>query len=142
MTFENATEVRESITKYCISRGVALKFVKNERNRIRVKCQDQCPFVLLVSKESSNPGLVVKTLVPDHNCYRIFTNLRASATYLTQHYKTRILKNHNYKVKDMKKDTKADGALSASKKGGWCWMPILELLQLNIMSWKNMLMSC
>ena len=38
MTFANAYEVRESITKYCISRGVALKFVKNERNRIRVKC--------------------------------------------------------------------------------------------------------
>ena len=30
-TFANAVEVRESITKYCISRGVALKFVKNER---------------------------------------------------------------------------------------------------------------
>ena len=32
MTVTNAYEVRESITKYCISRGVALKFVKNERN--------------------------------------------------------------------------------------------------------------
>ena len=53
MTFANATEVRESITKYCIYRGVALKFVKNERNRIIVKCQDQHPFVLLVSKDSS-----------------------------------------------------------------------------------------
>ena len=40
MTFANVAEVRESITKYCIYRGVALKFVKNERNRIRVKCQD------------------------------------------------------------------------------------------------------
>ena len=40
MAFANAAKVRESITKYCISRGVALKFVKNERNRIRVKCQD------------------------------------------------------------------------------------------------------
>ena len=70
MTYENVAEVRESITKYCISRGVALKFVKNERNIIRVKCQDQCSFVLLVSKDNSNPGLVVKTLVQDHNYYR------------------------------------------------------------------------
>ena len=30
MTFENAFIVRESIIKYCIYRGVALKFVKNE----------------------------------------------------------------------------------------------------------------
>ena len=61
MTFANAAEVRESIIKYCISRGVTLKFVKNERNRIRVKCQDQCLFVLLVSKDNSSHGLVVKT---------------------------------------------------------------------------------
>ena len=104
MTFANASKVRESITKYCISWGVALKFVKNEINKIRVKCEDQCPFILLVSKDNSNPGLVVKTLVPDNNNYTIFTNLGVSATFLAHHYKTRILENHNYKVKDMKKD--------------------------------------
>ena len=92
MTFANAAKVRESITKYCISRGVALKFVKNERNKIRVKCQDQCPFVLLVSKDNYNPRPVVKTLVLDHNCYRIFTNPRVSTTFLAQHYKTKFLK--------------------------------------------------
>ena len=52
-----------------ISRGVALKYVKNKRNRIRVKCEDQFPFVLLVSKDNNNLGLAVKTLVSDHNCH-------------------------------------------------------------------------
>ena len=107
VTFANAYEVRGSITKYCISRE-ALKFVKNERNRIRVKCEDQCPFVLLVLKDNSNPRLVVRTLVLDHDSYRIFTNPRVPATFLAQHYKTRILENHNYKVKDMKKDAEED----------------------------------
>ena len=78
--------------------------MKNEINRIRVKCEDQCPFVLLVSKDNSNPILVVKTLVPNHNYYRIFT--RVLATFLAQHYRTIILEKHNYKVKDMKKDGK------------------------------------
>ena len=82
MTFPNAAEVRKSITKYCISRGVALKYVKNERNRIRVKLEDQCPFVLLVSKYNNNLGLVIKTLVSDYNYYRIFTNPRVSAAFL------------------------------------------------------------
>ena len=75
---------------------------------IRVKCQDQCHFVLLVSKDNSNPGLVVNFLVPNHNCYRIFTNPKVSTTFLAQHYKTRILENHNFKVKDMEKDAKAE----------------------------------
>ena len=103
MTFPNAAKVKKSITKYCISREVTLKYVKNERNRIRVKCEDQCPFVLLVSKGNDNLGLVVKTLVQDHNCYRTLTNPRVSVAFLTQHYKTIIIGNHAYKIKDMKK---------------------------------------
>ena len=86
-----------------ISKGVTLKYVKNERNRIRVKCEDQCPFVLLVSKDNNNLGLVVKPLVPNHKCYRTFTNPRVSTAFLARHYKTRILENHAYKIKDMKK---------------------------------------
>ena len=80
--------------------------MKNEINRIRVKCEDQCPFVLLVSKDNSNPILVVKALVPNHNCYRIFT--RVLATFLAQHYITIILEKHNYKVKDMKKNAEEE----------------------------------
>ena len=56
MTFANPYEVRESIRHYAISRGLALKFVKNEKDKIRVKCEYQCPFVLLASKDGSNPG--------------------------------------------------------------------------------------
>ena len=40
MTFPNAVEVRKSIIKHCNSRGVVRKYVKNERNRLRVKCED------------------------------------------------------------------------------------------------------
>ena len=54
-----------------------------KNNIIRVKCENQCPFVLLVSKDNANPGLVVKTLAPDHNCYRIFTNPKVSANIIT-----------------------------------------------------------
>ena len=94
MTFPNAAKVRKSIIKYCIFMRVALKYVKNERNRIRVKCEDQCTFILLVSKDNNNLGIVVTTLVPDNKCYRTFTNPEVSIAFLAQHYKTRILENH------------------------------------------------
>lgn len=56
MTFTNALEVREAITNYEISRGVALKYVKNELFRIRV-CQEKCHFLLFVSKNGTRPDL-------------------------------------------------------------------------------------
>ena len=112
MTFPNAAKVRKCIIKYCIFTGVALKYVKNERNRIRVKCEDQCPFVLLVSKDNNNLGLVVTTLVLDNNCYRTFTNPKVSAAFLAQHYKIGILENHAYKIKDMKKGAKEESRVN------------------------------
>ena len=87
MTFRCAYEVREEIANYAISRGMALKFVRSEPMRIRVKCEDECPFLVYVSKDGFNPGLVVKTLVPKHNCYRLSSNLRTSTKYLAKLYK-------------------------------------------------------
>ena len=58
LTFCYASKIRESISKYAISRGMPLKFVKNAPTRIWVKCEDGCPFLLLVSKDSSKPGLI------------------------------------------------------------------------------------
>ncbi|KAK1384443.1 hypothetical protein POM88_022178 [Heracleum sosnowskyi] len=55
MTFSNAVQVRAAIAKYGISRGVSLKYVKNEPSRIRVKCEEGYPFLLLVSKDGSQP---------------------------------------------------------------------------------------
>ena len=78
MSFSCVADVREEIVKYDISRGVASKYARSELGGIRVKCEDGCPFLLYLSKDGSNPSLVVKTLVPKHNCYRTFKNPRAS----------------------------------------------------------------
>ena len=96
MTFvnANAVEVRESIRQCVIYRGMALKFVKNEINIIMVKCEDQYLFVLSVSKDTFNPILVIKTLVSNDSCYRIFTNPRVLVRFLAKHYKSRILDKH------------------------------------------------
>ena len=61
-----------------------------------------------MSKDNNNLGLVIKTLVPDHNCYRTFPNPWVSTAFLAQHDKTRILENHAYKIKDMKKDVEKE----------------------------------
>ena len=94
MTFGCADEVSEEIAKYAISRGVALKFVRSEPRRIRVKCEDGCPFLLYVSKDGSNLRLVVKTLVPKHNRYRIFNNPRDFSKFFAKLYKQKNLEKH------------------------------------------------
>lgn len=54
--------------------GLKLKFEKNEPTRFRVICVNEvgCPFTLLVSKDGNRDGLVVKTAVMEHKCFRQF----------------------------------------------------------------------
>lgn len=51
MIFANAIEVRTTITNYGLSRGVALKYVKNEPFMIGIMCQEECRFMLFVSSK-------------------------------------------------------------------------------------------
>ena len=50
----------------------------------------------------------MKTLVSQRNCYRIFSNPRAFAKFLTKLYKQNFLENHHYKVKDLKQDAEKE----------------------------------
>ena len=62
MTFANAKEAREAISKYAIQFGYKLKINPNEPFRIVAKCQNEkgCPFMLRISKDGKNPGLAIK----------------------------------------------------------------------------------
>ena len=68
MVFSKEIKAKESIIRYSISMRVTLKYVKNKLTRVRVKCAENgCPFVLMVSKDGSNSGLTIKTVVEKHN---------------------------------------------------------------------------
>ena len=91
MTFSNAVEVRKSITLYALYIGVALNYVKYESNIIRVKCEDECPFVLLVSKDDYNHGLPINTLVQDQNWLGFSLILDAQQSFLRSIIETKFL---------------------------------------------------
>ena len=68
MVFSKAIKAKEYIIEYRISMRVTLKYVKNKLTRVRVKCaKNGCPFVLMVSKDGSNPSLTIKIVVEKHN---------------------------------------------------------------------------
>ena len=106
MSFSDATEAREAISRYAVARGVKLKLNPNEKLRIRAKCKNEstCPFVLYISQDGRNPGLVVKTYKPEHTCFRTFKIPQASASWLAKYFKDKIYRNPAYKIADMKTD--------------------------------------
>ena len=106
MTFGDAKEARDAISRYGVARGVRLKLNPNEKLRIRAKCKNDsnCPFLLFVSQDGRNLGLIVKIYKPEHTCYRNFKIPQASAEYLAKYFKEKIYRNPAYKIADMKTD--------------------------------------
>ena len=84
MTFADAKQARAAIVKYAVARSVKLKLGPNEPGRIRAKCVTVggCNFLVFLSKDGKNPGLSVKTLQPEHECFKAFENPNASARFL------------------------------------------------------------
>ena len=71
-------------------------------------------LLYIYRKDGKNRGLSVKTLQPEHKCYRIFNNSKASASFLASHFKDQIYKNPKTTVKDMVQQAKEGMRLKVS----------------------------
>ncbi|GAA0153983.1 hypothetical protein LIER_43254 [Lithospermum erythrorhizon] len=69
MVFGNAAEFRELIRHYALKTRKSLKFVKNDKWKVRVKCvQEDCTFSVFCSSVGKSNDLAIKTMVEEHPC--------------------------------------------------------------------------
>lgn len=102
MEFTNACEFRKAIAQYAVVRVVKITFIRNEPYRIRTVCQENCPFLIFVSRTNKDNPLVVKIFNGAHKCYRVFKNPKVSARYLANCFKNRVYQNISTRVRDFK----------------------------------------
>ncbi|XP_057786929.1 uncharacterized protein LOC131004298 [Salvia miltiorrhiza] len=116
MTFAGAKDCRDAINSYAVKFGYKLKFVKTEPKRIRVICisEKSCPFVMFASKDGETEGLVVKTLVAQHNCSRQREVSGASQAYLANYFKEALYRNPKFSSRDMQGQVKEQLKLHVS----------------------------
>ena len=53
-----------------------MRFVKNDKLRVRAKCQPPCKFIAYLAKMSREMTYQFKTLNLEHTCIRIYKNPR------------------------------------------------------------------
>lgn len=68
MVFPTAVDLRKAIQEYSIQNRVAIKYAKNDKQRIRAHCDENCPWYLFAAPDSRNQSFVVKTYVGTHTC--------------------------------------------------------------------------
>ncbi|KAF7823581.1 uncharacterized protein G2W53_021725 [Senna tora] len=84
MEFTNLDTFRQAIRDYAVAGSYDLKFVKNDKLRIRVKCSGKCPFLMYCARDNETNTFQVKTLVDIHKCCRSFRNKHASTKWLAK----------------------------------------------------------
>ena len=64
MQFATKKDVMDAIKLYSIFKGIQIKFIKNVKVRIRVKCIDKCPFELYCGKMKDEDTWIANKLNP------------------------------------------------------------------------------
>ncbi|KAK1309460.1 hypothetical protein QJS10_CPA09g00619 [Acorus calamus] len=110
--FDNANGFRDALSKYAIARGFAYSFIKNESNRVTVKCNgDECSWRIHASRTSTKQNFMIKNMIDEHTCEGWIS--RENHPQATQRWVANIIKDKlrddpHYKTKDIVRDIKRD----------------------------------
>ncbi|WMV59475.1 hypothetical protein MTR67_052860 [Solanum verrucosum] len=116
MSFATIEEARKIMNYYAIASRRGLKIEKTDRSRARYVCQVGCPIKCNISQDKKRAsGFSIKILISEHTCFPCYKNSRADSTTLAQYFKSKLMRNPKYTVKEMKEELSTDFDLNVTK---------------------------
>lgn len=113
--FENAVEFRDAVTNYCLSVGRDTYFTRNDAKKLGARCKaEKCPFYVYTSLIRGKGHLIVKTLVPQHNCGRLPVVKKIRAAWIAKIYHQKFKINPYIKCQEIVDTLWAEKGVKAS----------------------------
>ena len=81
--------------------GGGVKFMKNDKVRVRVKCQPPYKFTTYFAKLPREMNWQLKTLDMERTCTRSYKNPRCSAKFLAKKLMKKVRRQPNIKLRDI-----------------------------------------
>ena len=98
--FNSKEHMREVFKDYAIQEGIELKRVKNDRVRQTYECTgDGCGWRAHGSVMIDGVTFMIKTLVDQHDCYRIYNNKEAKVKWISSKFEKLVKCNPSIDVK-------------------------------------------
>ena len=101
MLFTSAKQFKEAIIEYAVKGGWGVKFVKNDKVRVRAKCEPPCKFITYLAKLPKEMSWQLKTLNMEHTCTRSYKNPRCSANFLAKKLMKKVRRQPDIKLRDI-----------------------------------------
>ncbi|CAN1295046.1 hypothetical protein LINPERPRIM_LOCUS22696 [Linum perenne] len=108
MTFTSMKEVRDAIKKHAILDRKDVVWVKNDPDRVRLKCKWKgCGWTFFASQNKRFKLVQLKNYVA-HVCPEHYRNKFITPRFIATHYKERIKTNPRWKLKQMRQTVRED----------------------------------
>nr|POE48507.1 hypothetical protein CFP56_53095 [Quercus suber] len=101
MLFITLKQFKQAITDYVVHGGWGIRFAKNDLQRVRVVCQENCKFVAYLTKLPREKSYQLRTLNLQHTCTRSYKNPRCTSSYSRKKLMKRVRRQPNMKLKDI-----------------------------------------
>ena len=110
MKFSTVQEFRKAVWEYGIKNGHNFDFIKNETDRVRVRCAaDGCDWLLYASLVNrKEKTMQIKTYQKEHKCGRVFRNTNLNSRVLANRYVDKFRSNPEIPVKAFMSDVYYD----------------------------------
>ncbi|XP_058753673.1 uncharacterized protein LOC131626849 [Vicia villosa] len=102
MYFTSKSDIKDAVISYAVQNGRDLKFIKNDKKRVRVRCKDGCQWELYCSKLPDEDSWQVRKIIDEHNCSREYNVKLLSTKWLSKRIQNSLKNNPRLKVKDIK----------------------------------------
>ncbi|XP_004496851.1 uncharacterized protein [Cicer arietinum] len=89
------------MTTYAIHNGRDLKFIKNDKLRVRVKCKEGCEWFAYCAKLPDEDTWQLRKLVDTHSCNREYKVKFTRSSWLGKRLYSTIKENPNIKITDI-----------------------------------------
>ncbi|GMY35276.1 hypothetical protein FCV25MIE_30518 [Fagus crenata] len=86
MYFRDNIELKEAIFAYRLKHGFGLRFTKNERWRVRVRCVEGCPWKLFAGRGDDGESFQINSFESVHTCSRAFHSRAVSSRWVAKKY--------------------------------------------------------
>ncbi|XP_006648604.1 uncharacterized protein LOC102718904 [Oryza brachyantha] len=115
MKFSCKKQFKKAITTYALAERKVINFVKDDPKRVRAKCDwSSCPWVCLLSKNSTCDSWQIATLVNFHACPPRRDNKMVTAARIAEKYHKFILANPLWNLSHMKSTVQEEMFVDAS----------------------------
>lgn len=115
MCFRGKMQLKDAITRYALKKKVNIKFIKNDRDRLRAVCMRKgCTWLLHASYNSRSDWFQIVTYNGNHSCCPDLKNKRLSTSRICDKYESVIKANPSWKARELKETVQEEMGVDVS----------------------------